>query len=195
MSNIPESYLLSNKLDKLVKKPLSDTELKTILGKDLKITMYPDLAKYSSLEQLLPNPFDYCIILIVESESKFNISGHWTARLRYDGLFEYFDPYGNGVDVDLMTWMDRKTRARLHEDKPYLTYLLKGRNYIYNKVRYEVLKKGVNTCGSHSSYRIYQFKKYNRTLEEYHKHMLELSKQLGIGFDKIVASFVSFFLR
>ena len=66
MSNIPESYLLSNKLDKLVKKPLSDTELKTILGKDLKIIMYPDLAKYSSLEQLLPNPFVYCIILIFD---------------------------------------------------------------------------------------------------------------------------------
>ena len=60
MSNIPEHSLLSNKLDKLVKKPLSDdTELKTILGSNLKIIMYPDLAKYSSLEQLLPNPFDY----------------------------------------------------------------------------------------------------------------------------------------
>jgi hypothetical protein len=53
----------------------------------------------------------------------------------------------------------------------------------------------VNTCGSHSAYRIYQFKKYNRTLEEYQKHMTELSKQFGIGFDKIVASFVSFFLK
>ena len=50
MSNIPGSYLLSNKLDKLIKKPLSDTELKTILGNDLKIVMYPDLAKYSPLE-------------------------------------------------------------------------------------------------------------------------------------------------
>ena len=28
--NIPESYLLSNKLDKMVKHPLSDTELKNI---------------------------------------------------------------------------------------------------------------------------------------------------------------------
>jgi len=193
--NIPESYLLSNKLDKMVKHPLSDNELKTILGKDAKIVMYPDLAKYSTLEQLLPNPLDYCIILIVESENKFNISGHWTALLKYNGIYEYFDPYGNDVDVDLINWMDKKTRLRLHEDKPYLTFLLKGRNYIYNKVKYEALRKGVNTCGSHSSYRIYQFKKYNLTLEQYHKHMLDLSKQYGIGFDKIVASFVSFFLK
>ena len=194
MSNIPEHYLSSNKVNKLVHKALSDEELKVILGKNLKIVMYPDLAKYSSIEQLLVNPNDYCIILIVESESKFNISGYWTALLRYDGLFEYFDPYGNDVDVDLMTWMDRKTRARLQESKPYLTYLLKGRKYIYNKVKYEVLKKGVNTCGSHSSYRIYQFLKYSRTLEDYQKHMQDLSKQFGMGYDKIVASFVGFFL-
>ena len=85
----------------MVKKPLSDTELKVILGKDLKIVMYPDLAGYSSIEELLPNPNDYCIILIVESETKFNISGHWTALLKYDGIYEYCDPYGNDVDVDL----------------------------------------------------------------------------------------------
>ena len=193
--NIPESYLSTNKLDKLVKHPLSDEELKAILGRNLKIIMYPDLAKYSTIEQPLPNPNDYCIILIVESESKYNISGHWCALLKYNGIYEWFDPYGNDVDVDLMSWMDRKTRARLHESKPYLTYLLKGRKYIYNKVKYEVLKKGVNTCGSHSSYRIYQFKKYSLTLEQYQKHMLDLSKQYGIGFDKIVASFVSFFLK
>jgi hypothetical protein len=52
--NISESYLLSKNLDNLIKHPLSDTELKTILGKDLKVIMYPDLAKYSSIEQLLP---------------------------------------------------------------------------------------------------------------------------------------------
>jgi hypothetical protein len=194
MANIPEHYISDSKINKIVKKPLSDEELKVILGKDLKIIMYPDLAKYSSIELLLPNPFDYCIILIVESETKFNISGHWIALLKYDGMYEYFDPYGNDVDVDLMTWMDAKTRLSLNESKPYLTYLLKGRKYIYNKTKYEVLRKGINTCGSHSSYRIYQFKKYGLKLPEYQQHMLNLSKQYGVGFDKIVARFVSFFL-
>ena len=69
MSNIPEHYLSSNKVNKLVHKALSDEELKVIQGKDLKIVMRPDLAKYTTIEQLLPNPNDYCIILIVESES------------------------------------------------------------------------------------------------------------------------------
>ena len=141
MANIPENYISDSKINKIVKKPLSDTELKVILGKDLKIVMYPDLAKYSSIELLLPNPNDYCIILIVESETKFNIEGHWCALLKYDGMYEWFDPYGNDVDVDLMTWMDAKTRVSLNESKPYLTYLLKNKQYIYNKVKYEKLKK------------------------------------------------------
>jgi hypothetical protein len=156
--------------------------------------VYPDLAKYSSIDDLLVNPNDYCIILIVESESKYSISGHWCALLKYDGMYEWFDPYGNDVDVDLMSWMDAKTGLSLNESKPYLTFLLKGRKYIYNKVKCEKLKKGVNTCGSHSSYRIYQFKKYGLKLAEYQQHMLNLSKQYGVGFDKIVARFVSFFL-
>jgi hypothetical protein len=76
-----EHYLTKTRIDKLVKHPLSDTELKTILGKDSKIVMYPDLSKYNTIEQLLPNPFDYCIILIVEDENKYTIEGHWTALL------------------------------------------------------------------------------------------------------------------
>ena len=134
MANIPEHYISDNKINKLVKKPLSDDELKVILGKEVKMIMYPDLAKYSSIELLLPNPNDYCIILIVESETKFNISGHWCALLKYDGIYEWFDPYGNDVDVDLMTWMDAKTRLSLNESKPYLTYLLKDKQHIYNKI-------------------------------------------------------------
>ena len=194
MANIPEHHISDSKINKIVKTELPDEELKVILREDLKIIMYPDLAKHSSIELLLPNPNDYCIILIVESETKFNISGHWCALLKYDGMYERFDPYGNDVDVDLMTWMDAKTRLSLNESKPYLTYLLKGRKYIYNKTKYEVLRKGINTCGSHSSYRIYQFKKYGLKLPEYQQHMLNLSKQYGVGFDKIVARFVSFFL-
>jgi hypothetical protein len=190
-----EHYITPSRIDKMVEKPLSDAELKHILGRDLKIIMYPDLAKYSSIEQLLPSPNDYCIILIIEDENKYNIVGHWCALLKYDGIYEWFDPYGNPPDYDLIHWMDKKTRARLHESKPYLKYLLKNKTYTFNRTRYEILRKGVNTCGSHCAYRIYQFKKYGLNLAEYEHHLLGLSKQYGIGYDRIVARFVSFFLK
>jgi len=90
--------------------------------------------------------------------------------------------------------MDKKTRARLNESKPYLKYLLKNKTYIFNRTKYEVLRKGVNTCGSHCAYRIYKSQKDNLTLGEYQRHMVELSEQYGIAYDAIVASFVGFFL-
>ena len=87
-------YNLMNvsKRDKLIKKPLSDTEIKRILGKSTKLLTYPDLAKYNDLNQLLPAPNDFVVILIVENETQDVISGHWTALLKYDNLFEFFDP-------------------------------------------------------------------------------------------------------
>lgn len=182
------------KVDRLVRKPLSDDNLKTILGADTKIILYPDLGKYETVEQLLPKPNDFAIILIVEDENRYNIDGHWTALLRYNEMYEWFDPYGNGVDYDLIHWMDKKQRVKLREDKKYLTYLLQGRNHIYNKVKYEELRKGVNTCGSHCAYRCYKFKKEGFTLDAYQDHMTDVRKTYGLPYDKIVASFVSYFI-
>ena len=40
---------------KMMRTPLSDTDLKNILGDDLKIILYSDLSKLSNLRELLPN--------------------------------------------------------------------------------------------------------------------------------------------
>ena len=117
-----------SKADKLIKKPLSDTEIKRILGKSTKLLTYPDLAKYSDLNQLLPAPNDFAVILIVEDETRDVISGHWTALLKYDNVFEFFDPYGNPPDYDLKKWMTKEQRAKLREDKPYLSYPCRTRD-------------------------------------------------------------------
>ena len=55
------SYIL-----KLVNKALSDADLRTILGDDLKIIKYSELDNYSDLDELLPNELDYCIVLYEE---------------------------------------------------------------------------------------------------------------------------------
>ena len=115
-----------SKADKLIKKPLSDADIKRILGRATKLITYPDLAKYTDINQLLPAPNDFVVILIVEDETQDVISGHWTAVLKYDNLFEFFDPYGNAPDYDLQKWMTKEQRAKLREDKPYLSYLLQN---------------------------------------------------------------------
>ena len=90
--------------------------------------------------------------------------------------------------------MDKERRTMLNENKKYLTYLLKNKATIYNKVKYEILRKGVNTCGAHCSYRCYKFMKDGLTLSEYQQHMNYISKIYGITYDKIVSAFASYFI-
>ena len=73
-----------NILEHIMRKPLSDTDLRTILG-DCKIITYPELSKYNSIDQLLPNSHDFSIILLLESPA----SGHWTCLLRYNNGYEF----------------------------------------------------------------------------------------------------------
>jgi hypothetical protein len=49
---------------KLIHRPLSDADLRNLLGNDLKILKYSELANYEDLDQLLTKPTDYCIILL-----------------------------------------------------------------------------------------------------------------------------------
>ena len=97
-------------IQRIIKKPLSDADLKHILGDDLKIVKYADLSKEASLESLLPKATDYCIILIEEEQD----SGHWVALMRYDNTVEFFDPYGKKWDTEL-AWISKEKRQQLGE--------------------------------------------------------------------------------
>ena len=78
--------------------------------------------------------------------------------LRYNDGYEFFDSYGNPVDADLTHWLTPNERLKLGESQKYLSYLLQGRNYIYNKVKHQHMKQGINTCGDHVAYRCHKFK-------------------------------------
>ena len=78
-----------NRIEQIMKKPLSDTDLRTILG-DCKIVTYPELSKYNNIEELLPNSYDFVIILLLESPA----SGHWTCLLRYNDGYDFLTAMG-----------------------------------------------------------------------------------------------------
>ena len=63
---------------KMMRTPLSDSDLKKILGDDPKIIVYSDLSKLSNLRELLPNKRDCVVVLYEEKE----LSGHWTCLTR-----------------------------------------------------------------------------------------------------------------
>ena len=182
---------MERKINNILHKALSDADLRTILGKDTKIIKYSELSKYDNIEQLLPRPNDFVIILLEESPN----SGHWCTLLRYNNLYEWFDSYAFPIDYDLTHWLTEKQRVKLGESKKYLTFLLQGRKHIYNKVKYQEMKDDINTCGSHVAYRVYKFKHDGFDLKTYQKHMKNTTRIYGITADQVVAEFVFSYLN
>ena len=116
---------------KLIHKALSDSDIRRILGRDTKIIRYSELANFESLEQLLPDAVDYCIILYEDGPNH----GHWVGLSNYGNTFEHFESYGIKPDKEL-AWINFKTRRYLKESAPYLTQLLRNEHYFYN-VRFQ----------------------------------------------------------
>ena len=177
-------------IQRIIKKPLSDADLHHILGADLKILKYSELANESSLDTLLPKPTDYCIILIEEEED----SGHWVALLKYTGTVEFFDPYGKKWDTEL-AWISMEKRQQLGETQKYLSGLLERSNLkrIYSPYHFEKTSNTVNTCGSHCAHRIYKLKHNNFDLHDYYSYMEEAEERLKASPDEVVAEFVDTF--
>ena len=67
-----------NRTQQIMRKPLSESDLRKILGSDTKILTYPQLTKYNGLDELLPKPYDFRIILLLETP----VSGHWCCLLK-----------------------------------------------------------------------------------------------------------------
>ena len=63
---------------KLIHKALSDSDIRAILGVDTKIIKYSELANINSLDELLPRPVDYCVMLYAEMPNR----GHWVGLLK-----------------------------------------------------------------------------------------------------------------
>ena len=125
---------------------LSDSDLKSVLGQDLRIIKYADLDQYKSLNELLPENNSYVVILI---ESEHN-SGHWVTISFRDNVFTMFDSYG----CDLRTELDFISRAKnyiLGNTKKELTDLIKNTEdcceVLFNKERLQSKNSEIATCG------------------------------------------------
>ena len=171
--------------------PMSDEDIRHILTHDTKILKYSELSKYSSIEDLLQKPKDYCLILYELEDN----SGHWTAILKYGTTIEAFDPYGIKYDNEL-DWISNSAKQKLHEDKPLLANLLNGPNHnvIYNKTKFQSMKKEISTCGDHCVHRIYRLIHNDFDLDAYTSYMNHIKDEYGLTYDDIVAEFVSTFI-
>ena len=114
--------------------PLSDDDIRQVLGKGCKIMRYGDLDKYQTLEQLLPKSVDYLVSLYEARKDR----GHRVGILRYDDEFEFVDPYGFQPDKELL-WTPVKLRHMIDQAEPYLTLLINrsDKDTVYITVKYQ----------------------------------------------------------
>jgi hypothetical protein len=178
----PNKKQLQSKLKEFI----TDADLEQYDIKKENIIEYNELADYNTIEELLPKTKTYRIILI---EDKPN-SGHWCVVLRYKKTIEFFNSYGNFPSFEL-SLISPEDNQELGQDRKYLNILLTkalGKfKVIYNKVAFQELENGVNTCGKHVILRILMLIHYNYTLSDYIRFMNELKKNYKLSYDEIVS--------
>lgn len=129
----------------------SDDDIRKWLGDHVRILKFCDLAKYSSLQQAC-GPGNMCVILFETDMPNMNgHTGHWVCFFQVDDVtWEWFDSYGvrPGSERDFVTpEVLEETKA----DVPLIEKLIANApdhtKMIYNQVRLQQLKKGIDTCG------------------------------------------------
>lgn len=174
-------------LEEVKKDPLGDDEIRKYLP-ECKIMKYSKLQEYKSIDDLLPNERDYCIMLYEDSKN----NGHWVCLLKYDNNIEYNDSYGGEVD-DPLKWTNCKIRKELNEATPYLSHLLNAcydkYNILYNPTKYQTENPKIATCGRHCIFRILKMKNNNMNLSDYYKFMKKMKKKYKT-YDNVVSNFI-----
>lgn len=108
------------------------------------IIKYSQLKDYNSLEELLPLPFDYKIILLETNRN----TGHWVCVIRMKHIIECFNSYGIGIDQEWKYIPDSIERL-LGQSTRYLSNLIKkseGFTVISNKYKFQSKSDDVATC-------------------------------------------------
>jgi hypothetical protein len=146
--------------------PLSDSDIRKILGRDIKIITYPDLNSYTSIDQAFDSKGRCIMLYLTENES----TGHWVCMLNKPSGIEFFDPYGEPPEMPLRM-LPEEQRESLGENDGTLTALLRasGRPVFYNTYPFQTDRADVNTCGRHSVVRcLYapdSLKKYKKIMD------------------------------
>jgi len=146
--------------------PLSDGDIRKILGDDISILTYPDLGKMSSIDECFDSK-GRCILLFLTSSPT---EGHWVCLLNKKNGIHFFDPYGDKPEEQF----DNVPRSRLEElnqGQPFLTHLLRasGRPVYYNTHGFQKDSEKVSTCGRHACVRClyapYSLQKYKSIID------------------------------
>jgi len=169
---------------------LTDGDIKRYFGDgaESKILKYSELANYGHIDELLPKPRDFRILLVEDSHNK----GHWVCLLKYDKTIEYFCPYGVRPDAQ-KNMLGKVRNMMLGQEEDYLTKLIKaskGYKVVYNKARLQKLREGINTCGRWVILRIICMKDMMMTLPMFQKMIKDTKEATGLPADALVSIWI-----
>ena len=183
-----------NKIKKNIVEAMSEFKVEHILDDQDTVIMYSDLAKYKTIDSLLPDDRSFKVILIRDSIN----TGHWTCILRYDSkgqtVFEFFNSYGLFPSADLK-FMSSFQNVKLGQDSKHLNYLLQnalntGYLVIYNKKPFQKWSNNIqayNTCGRWCCIRILLMVQHNFSLSDFIKYIEYLNGKYKINYDSLVS--------
>ncbi len=124
--------------------PLSDKNMLQLVDGKANVIIYPNIIHYKTIDDVL-GPYKACFILF-ESKVRY---GHWCLLFELDsGELEFFNPYG-GYPDDSLDYIPKNFRDKSNQNYPYLSMLLLKSRYplTYNEHKFQVMVKGINTCG------------------------------------------------
>ena len=169
---------------------LSDKQVKKIIGGKSKLIAYPELAQYSSIDDLFGD-CNKIILLYVNEMNDNSMVGHWCLLTRVKRgnktIVEFQDPYGYVPDKE-MDFYDEHWKSQSGQDHNYLTRLLynfsldPNHEVHYNELPMQKDDPNINTCGRHIGLRGHFYK---IPLEQYQKIFKNL-KNKGYDLDDIV---------
>src|SRR5665648_14336 len=110
----------------LENEPFSDRDIMKAVDGKANLVLYPDIAKYKTIDALL-GKHKACIILYITSDDPHNVFGHWVTIFKSGPkTLTFFDSYAYIFDSQLAF-----SKIPM---PPYLTDLLERCNYdiIYN---------------------------------------------------------------
>ena len=156
--------------------PLSDKDLKELLGDNIKIITYPMLKNMQSIDECFDD-MGRCILLFLTTSPT---SGHWCCLLKKPTGIEFFDPYGEAPE-DQKDFIPKSMLETLDESRPDLSNLLKasGVPVVYNKKQLQKDSMSISTCGRHCTVRCL-YAPY--TLDKY----ISIIKKSGLSPDDFV---------
>jgi hypothetical protein len=156
--------------------PLSDYDLRQLLGSNIKIRTNRQIGDATDIDELFDEE-GRLILLYTPHDPK---SGHWVCLMRHPDSIYYFDSYGDRPDEE----------EDLNGQSPTLTRLLQasGLPVFYNTHQYQKLRDDIATCGRWCAIRLH----YKDKTEDQFNRIVKRFKGTP---DEFVAAFVYNFIK